>query len=194
MRLRLALLGVALVVAGCGSGPKAAAPTTTAAAPASAGFVLQQPVPSPPFRLRDQAGRVVGPQLYRGHWTVVTFLYTNCPDVCPLIANQLAAAQRTNRDLRVIAVSVDPRNDTPAAIRRFLARHHTGPRFRYVAGARAALRPVWSSYHIAALPGPSGTVSHSAISLLLDPRGRERVLFDSRVTAREVLAAVRRLA
>ena len=158
------------------------------------GFVLRPPVAAPAFTLRDQAGRPTGPQQDRGHWTVVTFLYTKCPDVCPLIANQLGAAQRQNAGLRVIAVSVDPKHDTAAARRKFLAAHHLGPRFRFVSGTRAALAPVWARYHIAALPGPQGTVSHSSYEILVDPQGRERVLFDAKVTARAVLNAIARLA
>jgi hypothetical protein len=53
---------------------------------------------------------------------------------------------------------------------------------------------VWARYHVAALPGPQGTVSHSSYEILIDPKGRERVLFDAKVTARAVLSAIARLA
>ena len=190
--VRLTALSV-LVAAAAGCGGSGSG-TTTLSAPTSptAGFVLSQRTPAPSFLLRDETGTLVGPQAYRGRWLVVTFLYTHCPDVCPLIANQLAAAQRANKDLRVLAVSVDPKRDTRTAVRSFLRTHHAGPNFHYVTGPRTALAQVWRKYHIAALPGPSGTVSHSAFSLLVDPQGRERVLFDSQVTARQVLTAVAR--
>jgi protein SCO1/2 len=153
-------------------------------------IALTPSAPAPSFLLRDQAGAPTGPQRYRGHWTVVTFLYTQCPDVCPLIANQLIAAQRQDSDLRVVAVSVDPTGDTRRAVRTFLAAHHAGDRFRYVTGTRKTLAPVWRKYHIASLPGPRGTVSHSAVSILIDPKGDERFLLDSRLTARDVVAAM----
>ena len=186
---RALLLALAVACAGCG-GSKHTAVEHPAAPTQGDGYVLHPPAPAPSFTLADQAGRPTGPQQDRGHWTVVTFLYTRCPDVCPLIANQLGAAQRRNQDLRVIAVSVDPAHDTPAARTKFLADHQLGARFRFVSGTRAALRPVWAKYHIAALPGPHGTVSHSSYEILIDPRGRERVLFDAKVTARSVLRAI----
>ena len=176
-----------IALAGCGSSKHTASPP----APTSNGIVVPGRVAAPHFVLRDQRRRPTGPQLLRGHWLVVTFLYTHCPDVCPLIADQLAAAQRQNADLRVIAVSVDPARDTPAAVRRFLVAHHAGPHFSYVSGTRRILAPVWRSFHVAALPGPQGTVSHSALSILVDRDGRERRLFDSGVTAGEVLAAIK---
>src|SRR5579862_9167401 len=104
----LLVIALVLVASGCGSTKHA---TTTAAPPAGDGFVLHPPVAAPSFLLRDQAAKLVGPQQDNGHWTIVTFLYTHCPDVCPLVANQLVAAQRTDTDLRVIAVSVDPKRD-----------------------------------------------------------------------------------
>ncbi|HVU79451.1 MAG TPA: SCO family protein [Gaiellaceae bacterium] len=194
MRRALLLLAV-LVCAGCGAEQHTAAIThgPSPSARASEGFPVTPPVPAPSFLLRDQLGRSTGPQQDRGHWTVVTFLYTNCPDVCPLVASQLGAAQRANRDLRVIAVSVDPKNDTAAARRAFVKRHNLPARFRFVSGTRAALRPVWAGYHVAALPGPNGTVSHSTFEILVDPSGKERELFDAKVTARSVLRAVQAL-
>ena len=68
------------------------------------------------FTLRDQSGRQVSLSGELGRWAVVTFLYTRCPDVCPLIAAQLNEVLRelgSARDrLRVLAVSVDPKGDT----------------------------------------------------------------------------------
>lgn len=191
---RAALIVLALACAGCGATPHKEVVGHPPDLTKFTGFVLHPAVAAPPFTLRDQTGKPTGPQQDRGHWTVVTFLYTKCPDVCPLIANQLGAAQRRNAGLRVIAVSVDPKHDTGAARRRFLAAHHLGPRFRFVSGTRAALAPVWARYHIAALPGPQGTVSHSSYEILIDPQGRERVLFDAKVTTRAVLNAIATLA
>lgn len=186
---RLAVTAMlACVLAGCGAQHEAAPAKGTAP---GAGFAIDPPTPAPAFLLDDEEGKPTGPQQNRGRWTAVTFLYTHCPDVCPLIVDQLAAATRQDRSLRVIAVSVDPARDTRTAVRRFLARHHAGPRFHFVTGSRKELAQVWRAYHIAALPGPRGTISHSAFTLLVDPQGRERQLFDAHVTARAVLAALR---
>ena len=193
MRKRWAVLLTAGVCAGCGGSSHNAILTPTQTGPQNDGAIIQ-PSPAPHFLLRDQAGRLVGPQQDRGHWTIVTFLYTHCPDVCPLVTNQLAAAQRVEPDLRVIAVSVDPKRDTRAAVKHFLAVHHTGPRFRFVIGSAPALEHVWSIYHVASTAGPNGTVTHSTYEILIDPKGRERVFFDARVKAQDVTSMLKRLA
>jgi protein SCO1/2 len=44
---------------------------------------------APDFRLTDQSGRAVSFAGRRGRVVVLTFLYTHCPDECPLIAEKL---------------------------------------------------------------------------------------------------------
>jgi protein SCO1 len=133
----------------------------------------------------------------RGHYVIVTFLYTRCPDVCPVIAGNLnralqsRAARRSG--LRVLAVSVDPRHDTAAAVRRYVRERRLLPSFRYLIGTRARLERVWRLYHVSALAGPKGTVTHSTFELLVDPEGRERIVYDSTVRAADVVHDLMRL-
>jgi len=196
MKLALASLGAlaALVAAGCGGAAPKAAPAAPAASPGPAyrGIAVANPTVAPDFALRDQSGRLVRLSAQRGRYTLVTFLYTHCPDVCPLIAEQLNAALRklgpARRDTSVLAVSVDPKGDTLAAVRRFVAVHRLLPQFRYLRGSAAQLRPVWAAYHVAADPEHGTTaISHTAFVLLVDPQGVERLLYDSTVKANEIV-------
>ena len=76
---------------------------------------------------------------------LVTFLYTQCPDVCPLIATRLSQALDQlgpkAADARLIAVSVDPKGDTPAHVTQFLRMHDLTGRMQYAIGTAAQLRP-----------------------------------------------------
>jgi protein SCO1 len=153
--------------------------------------------PAPNFTLRDQAARTVTMAGQQGRWVVVTFLYTHCPDVCPLIAAHLNGALRSSvgrrAGLRVLAVSVDPARDTPAAIRRYVAQHRLVGAFRYLIGSRRQLARVWRAYYVAALPGTDGTVAHSTVEFLIDPRGREQLLYDRTITTAELVHDLRAL-
>jgi protein SCO1/2 len=189
--LLVVLLLLVLACAACGSQS-----THTATGPAASdahGHVLSPPVAAPEFELRDQDARLTGTKAMRGHWYVVAFLYTHCPDVCPVIASNLGVALRRLPELRVLAISVDPKNDTRASVRRFLREHHLPARFRYVTGTHAQLAPVWAGFHVAAIAGPRPIVSHTAFELLVDPEGRERVLYDAQVRAEDVAADLERL-
>ncbi len=112
-----------------------------------------------------------------GRPAIVTFLYANCPDICPLAAQEISQALREAKadpqDIDVVAISVDPKGDTPAAVRAFLERHRLTGRMRYIIGTRAQLQPLWKSWQIAAQPdGAAGSI-HSARIVLVDRDGRQ---------------------
>jgi protein SCO1/2 len=107
---------------------------------------------------------------------LVTFLYANCPDVCPLIGAQLRETlERLGPDaarVAVVAVSVDPRGDTPEAVRAWLRRQREPTRFHYLVGSERQLAPVWSAWYAAPqIPGDPES-AHSAVVWLVDARGR----------------------
>ena len=189
----LAAVAVALGASGCGGSSK------PKAKPASfrGGEIVNAPR-APDFALPDQSGRLVRLSSFAGKLRIVTFLYTHCPDVCPLIASNLNQALRDlgpeRSKLRVLAVSVDPRGDTAAAVRRYVKERRLLPEFRYLRGSARQLRPVWASYNIISDPDRTDrAVSHSAFEILVDGRGRERLFYDAKVTAPEVVHDVRLL-
>jgi protein SCO1/2 len=194
-RAALLAAAVAVLCAGCGGGGG----TATVEQPVRLfrGTVLSPPVPAPAFTLRDQSGQQVSLAAQRGRYVVVTFLYTHCPDVCPVIAGNLNTALKSpvarRAGLRVLAVSVDPKGDTAEAVRRYVRERRLLPTFHYLIGTRARLGRVWKAYRIAVLAGPQATVTHSTVQLLIDPRGRERLTYGSDVTAADVIHDLRRL-
>lgn len=108
---------------------------------------------APPLKLTDIDGRTIDIRDLRGAPVLVTFVYATCPDVCPLIMSSLAQARRdagaAGKSTRVIAVSVDPKGDTPSVVRRFLQRRGVSGFVDYVIGSRAELEPVWSAWGVA---------------------------------------------
>jgi len=113
---------------------------------------------------------------------LLTFLYTHCPDVCPLTATNLntALAQlgRSRKEVRVLAVSVDPKGDTPASVGAFIRSHRLRPEFHYLTGTAKTLRSIWRAYRVQAVPQGEAGVDHTLYTLLIDPSGKARVLFD----------------
>jgi protein SCO1/2 len=179
IRVRLALatvaacaaaVALALLLAGGGtSGSPVSAQTGYAGALRPAG------VPPARFALRDQDGRRVDVADLRGRPVVVTFLYTTCRDTCPLTADQIRGAlDDLGRDVPVLAVSVDPANDTPPRAKAFLAKHGLTGRGHFLLGTRAQLEPVWRAFGIQ----PQGNgFEHTASTVILDRRGRQRIGF-----------------
>jgi protein SCO1/2 len=142
---------------------------------AFAGASRPPSIPPAEFGLRDEEGQPVRLADLRGKPVVVTFLYTTCKDTCPLTVDQIRfALDELGHDVPVVAVSVDPRNDTARAAKRFsLQRRMTG-RMRWVLGDEAKLRRLWTAYGV---QPQSDREEHSASTVLLDGRGRQRVGF-----------------
>jgi protein SCO1/2 len=187
---------LAAVLAGCG----ASQATETTAAPASrfAGGELTPPKTAPPIALHDANGKSVTLAEQRGRYVLVTFIYTHCPDVCPLITQNLNAALRVigpsaRKQVRVLAVSVDPAGDTPKAVEAYAREKHLFPQFHYLIGTRVELRRVWKAWHVLAVETKPDLVDHVAYTALIDTNGKERVLYDSSVRATQVVHDLRLL-
>ena len=192
----LGLLLLVAVLAGCGSSK--AAQTTTAPKQRFAGGELTPPKTAPPIALHDANGTPVTLAAQRGRYVLVTFIYTHCPDVCPLITKNLNAALRVigpsaRKQVRVLAVSVDPVGDTPKAVKAYAREKHLFPPFQYLIGTRAELRRVWKAWHVLAVETKPDLVDHVAYTALIDTNGKERVLYDSSVHATQVVHDLRAL-
>src|SRR2546421_1938569 len=152
---------------------------------------------APDFTLTDGvSGRAVSLSSQRGQVVALTFLYTTCPDVCPLTATRFKAAQAdlggdANR-VTFVAVSVDPDRDTPKAVQDFSAAHGLASNWFYLIGGRAQLSPVWASYGIGVQAG-SITVTHKDAGYLIDKSSRERVLLHSERLATDLTSHLRTL-
>ena len=114
---------------------------------------------------------------------MITFLYTHCPDACPLTATHideaLGALGPRRKNVVVLAVSVDPKGDTPSAIDRFVRSHRLRSQFHFLTGSTRALARVWRLYDVTAVRKGGPDVDHTLYTLVLDRGGMTRVLFDS---------------
>lgn len=179
LALALALACIGALLGGCGGGAGggsdggAAADGFTVAEALPAGLAGR---PAPQIRLADARGGTFDTRTLAGEPYLVTFLFANCPDVCPLIGVQLRETlERLGPDARrvgVVAVSVDPRGDTPEAVRTWLRRQRQPQQFRYLIGSQRELEPVWDAWYAAPqIPG-SPESAHTAVVWLVDARGR----------------------
>jgi len=201
LRRRYLLALVALLVAvGVTAGLLIGSPS--AAKPRSyEGLTLTQPKAAPPLALDNYLGTPVNIASYRGKAVLVTFLYTHCPDVCPLIASklhtawtQMPAAERAQ--VEMIAVSVDPRGDTPATVARFLADHRVTGEMQYLIGSRAALGRVWVDWGIASSADQTNPalIDHTALIYGITAAGMIKVIYPSNFAPSEVVNDVPLLA
>jgi len=137
---------------------------------------------APAFTLINQDGQPVSLSDFRGKPVVITFLYTHCPDVCPIIADKLhVASQQLGADaskVAILAITTDPTHDDRLSIQRFSEVHGMTGRWDYLIGSPGQLEPLWKAYYVAAQPLPDSSVMHTAAIYIIDKEGRERVFID----------------
>ena len=186
-RLRLALFVTGLLALAAIAGVLLFGVAERTVAPAGfAGATRPPGIPPAEFGVRDEHGRMVRLADLRGRPAVVTFLYTTCKETCPLTAQQIRAAlDDLGHDVPVVAVSVDPGNDTARRARRFLLEQRMHGRMRWALGDAAQLRRIWRAYGI---QPQTASLEHTASTVLLDGEGRQRVGFAASVLTPDALA------
>jgi cytochrome oxidase Cu insertion factor (SCO1/SenC/PrrC family) len=190
------LAAVAIVsVSGTHSSKTTSASSTSTAGPESGfdGAALPGGVSAPGFTLSDQYGREVSLSDYRGRVVVLTFLYSTCGGPCVLIAEQIRGAlneleEEHARPPAVLIVSADPAADSPARVHEFLAEVSLTGRVEYLTGSLRRLRSIWTAYRIKPASVGAHEFDEYASVLLVDPSGRERVLFQSENLTPEFLS------
>jgi protein SCO1/2 len=193
-----ALIVAALSCAGCGASGDPAPPTAAAGGHLS-GLILHPTRPAPPLALRNYTGRPVSIAAFRGKAVLVTFVYTHCPNVCPVIVSDLAAAERglgqQAARVRIVAVTVDPRRDTRSAVRAFLAARGATGRMYYLLGTPSRLTPVWKAWDVSVQRGPHRyTTGHSDIVYGVSASGRIAVVYPPNFTPAQIIHDVPLLA
>lgn len=161
--------------------------------------VYQEPRALPDFALVAHDGTAFGPAQLRGHWTVLFFGFTNCPDVCPATLAQLTAVRRRLADLpaaqqpHVVMVSVDPKRDTPARLAQYVP--YFDPSFVGVTGTPATVEALTKRMGVAVHVGPERdgtyTVDHTAALFLVGPDGRLAAVFPTPHVADTIAADYR---
>jgi protein SCO1/2 len=184
------LVAIAVILSGCGSSSNAS--TTKQGVPKGqvavdnstySGGEANPPKAAPELRLKNSLGEPVDLSQYKGKAVLLTFIYTHCPDVCPLIVSHLKTARAElgpkAGDLQIVAVSTDPRGDTPKTVAAFLKAHGMTGQMQYLIGNHRELGHVWTDWNIVVNPAKSGRdlVEHSALIYGIAADGKVTTLY-----------------
>ena len=149
------------------------------------------------FTLIDDQNRPVSDETYRGHWLLVYFGYTFCPDVCPTTLQTIATALdrlgKSGAGITPLFITVDPARDTPAVMARYV--HQFDSRIIGLTGSEAQIAEAAKAYRVyyqkeTPKDGTPYTMDHSSFLYLMDRQGRLAALFGPQTTAAELAAAI----
>ena len=134
----------------------------------------------PEFALRDQRDQAVSAKDLKGKIWVANFMFTSCPDVCPLLTSKLSGVcTRLVGDrvkIEYVSFSVDPTTDTPAVLAKYVAEHHVDFRdWRFLTGPLGDIKQVvvggfkqLMQHDPNAKPGSPESILHGSHFVLVD--------------------------
>ncbi len=142
---------------------------------------------APDFTLQDADRKTISLADLRGKVVIVHFIYTNCPDVCPLHAERIAEIQEMinltpMRDLvQFITITTDPKNDTPEVMRSYGKAHglDTVNWMFLTSGSDnlATTRQLVERFGHKFTKSDDGYQVHSVVTHVIDKQGRWRANF-----------------
>lgn len=135
----------------------------------------------PAFQLTAQSGQPFDSKSLAGDIWVADFIFTNCPGPCPRLSSQMRGVQsavESMPDVKLVSFTVDPKNDTPAALAAYATRYKADPgRWFFLTGQQTALDTVCRNGF--KLGDVDGSLVHSTRFVLLDRHSRVRGLYST---------------
>ncbi|WP_440999723.1 SCO family protein [Fodinibius sp. SL11] len=106
------------------------------------------------FQLRNSDSTQVDfPEDYKGNISLITFIYTNCPDVCPVITANMTNIQRELDDtsgINFIEITFDPERDTPSALNEYKNLYGLNSQFTMLTGDTTTINSILDKLDIVA--------------------------------------------
>jgi protein SCO1 len=146
-------------------------------------YVLPTPRDIAAFSLVDDRGDAFDKARLSGHWTLLYFGYTSCPDICPTTLSAVARAEQRLKEsghdellgkLQVFLVTVDPERDAAPVLHRYVTAF--SPNFIGVTGATDAVAALATQLNAAFMKVPDNDggylIDHTGNLILIDPDGR----------------------
>src|SRR5918995_470212 len=113
----------------------------------------------PQFSLIERNGRPITLAELKGKVWIANFIYTNCPDTCPIQSAQMREIQahfKKEKDLRLVSITVDPKRDTPEVLSEYANRFSADPaRWFFLTGEKETIyKFAQEGFHLAAVEIP----------------------------------------
>lgn len=142
--------------------------------------------PAPEVRLTDSAGRSFALSSLRGKAVLVSFVYTTCTGSCPATTASLVRVQSALKQaglwgerVEFVSISLDPKRDTPEVLARYARAFGADTNaWHFLTGSPDEVGAVLARWDMWARVGPSGVLDHPSRIFLVDPRGREREIYN----------------
>jgi protein SCO1 len=138
---------------------------------------------APPFTLTSQDGMPVALADLRGKAVALSFIFTACPDICPMLTQKMVDVQDAlgaefGTKVAFVSITLDPERDTPEVLKDYAEFWGAKPEgWSFLSGSLEAVRDVTRRYGVFFAKKENGSVEHSQLTSLIDAEGRMRVQY-----------------
>lgn len=127
-------------------------------------------------------------ELDDGRPVVLSFIFTSCTTICPMISATLAQVQRelgpARERVHLVSISIDPEFDTPERLHEYASKLGAGPEWQHYTGALAASVAAQRAFGVYR----GDKMNHEPATLVRAAPGAQWVRFDGFATADQLLA------
>ncbi len=142
MKTIIILLAAIIIIPGC-----------------SSKFDLNENVTGTKVTLIDQdSSKVAYPEVIQDKVALIGFIYTHCPDICPMTTHNMMLAEEQLskedlKDVRFILISFDPERDTPSVLEKYAeVRNMNMNDWELLTGSRNSIDPLMKVFNVKAFP------------------------------------------
>lgn len=170
----------------------------------------KETVISDSFKLLNQdSAAVVFPDDYKGKIVVAGFIFTNCPDICPMTIHNMQLIQKRIKEeninnVQFVAISFDPLRDTPSVLKQQAEiREVDQKNFSFLTGRKKEIDILLNEMNVNAFTGdttytedgnPVYFFVHTDRISLIDQQGRIRKEYSgSRINIEEIISDIKYL-
>jgi protein SCO1/2 len=164
----------------------------------------------PDFKLRNQDGRIIHLNQFRGKQVLITFIYTRCPlpNFCPRVTHnfadidkQLAASPSLYDKTHLLCVTFDPEHDTPDRLRAYGATYigsdakSAFAHWDFGVPEKPELTKMTQYFDVGMTQAADNSITHTLSTTLIGPDGKVlRFYPGNEWTVDQVLADVKQAA
>ena len=131
---------------------------------------------APKFNLTDSNNQLFSAEALTGKPWVASFMFTRCPDACPLMSLKLGKLAKQVQNMNYVSFTSDPDFDKPEILKEYVNRGVGPKEWIFLTGEKEALKQVAAALMISAPDNPN---MHSSRFILIDKNGRIRGFYDS---------------
>lgn len=150
-------------------------------------------IPSLQMIRQDSVTTPFPAELDDGRPVIMTFIFTTCSAICPMISGLLSGVQAKLGDemkkVHMVSISIDPEYDRPERLQEYAKKFNAKPQWQFYSGAVKDVEALQKAFQVYR----GDKMNHSSTILLRGAPGQSWVRLDGFPTSSDVIAEYRAL-